>query len=104
MSTENTKQPLTLDRINELKKEYFTSLNPTNSPDNNAIFKLSINNDYTGLLNTVSSLISVSQNALVTINQFQLPYCTTYDIAQTLEIAKNLLPYSEVEFLDKIKD
>lgn len=103
MNVQDTKQPLTLERINELKKQYLTSLRPIDSPNGGAIFKLSLDCDYTGLVNTISSLISVSQSAIEGMNEFELPYCDAYDITKTLEIAKSLLPYSEIEFLDEIR-
>ncbi|TCI85326.1 hypothetical protein [Tenacibaculum sp. M341] len=103
MSTENVKRPLTLERINELKEIYFTSLKPDKNNRNVAFFQLRLDYDYTSLLDVISSLISISQNAIEGKNESEIPYCDTYDITNTLEIAKQLLPYSESEFLDLMK-
>ncbi len=92
MSTEITKQALTLDKFNELKDVYLTSLKKD--------FFL---NSYEDLLNTINSLISISQNAIEGITEHNIPHCNAFDIANTLEIAKQLLPYSESEFLDLLK-
>ncbi|WP_407265520.1 hypothetical protein [Tenacibaculum maritimum] len=34
---------------------------------------------------------------------FDIPHCSEYDIISVLGVAKDLLPYSEANFLDKIK-
>ncbi len=94
---------LSLDQLKELKNRYFTTFNDANH-SRNAAYTVTLEHSYSNLLNLVQSLINVSQSAIEGLHENELPHCNSFDIVNVLQLTKQLLPFSEAEFLDQIND
>lgn len=97
-----TKESLqSLEQLKELKNKYFTAFNGANYSEK-ATFTVKLESNYTNLLSLAQSLINVSQNAIEGLHEHELPHCNGFDVVNVLELTKQLLPFSEAEFLDQI--
>lgn len=81
---------------------YFSSLTP--QKDSYAVSKLRVN-DYRDLLFTLESLLNVCILALDNENSANHPHISEPDvnIQAVLELAAQLIPFPEAEFLDGVK-
>ncbi|CAA0150380.1 hypothetical protein [Tenacibaculum maritimum] len=93
---------MNLEQIRELKEMYLKTLVSSENNEYSEI-KIKVDTSYVELVSLIGSLINVSQCAMEGMCNFEIPNCSEYDIVNTLEIAKKLLPHSEAQFLDGIK-
>lgn len=97
----NNKQ--SLEQLKELKKRCFTAFSDVKHLEKTT-FTVKLEHNYTNLLNLAQSLINVSQSAIEGLHENELPHCNSFDIVNVLQLAKQLLPFSEAEFLDQINN
>ncbi|MCV6629194.1 MAG: hypothetical protein OIF50_04970 [Flavobacteriaceae bacterium] len=98
----NCKNVNSLKELDRLKKNLLTTLKPIEGKET-ALLPIEVENDYFVLMATVKSIISVCQNAVEGLEEYNIRHATGCDISNTLEFAKKMLPLPEAEFLDNIR-
>ncbi|WP_299135195.1 hypothetical protein [uncultured Tenacibaculum sp.] len=101
--SKNNESLQSLEQLKELKNRYFTAFKDVKHSENTT-FTVKLEHNYTNLLNLAHSLINVSQSAIEGLHENELPHCNSFDIVNVLQLTKQLLPFSEAEFLDQIND
>ncbi|CAA0156957.1 hypothetical protein [Tenacibaculum maritimum] len=94
---------MNLEEIQALKTMYLKTLTPLEEYNKEVSeVKMKVGS-YAELIELIGAIINVSQSAMEGMCNFDIPHCSEYDIISVLGVAKDLLPYSEANFLDKIK-
>jgi len=95
-------EPPTNSEIQKMAANTFVSLHPDKIKPENQYAKIKIGTDYTDLFGKLDSLLCVVMSAIEAKDANAPVHHKNDDILQVLEVAKEFIPYPEIEFLDNV--
>lgn len=95
-------KPLTKGELDKMTESLFVTLTPNKLDHNKQNIVVNAGRDYTDLMSKIEALLSVTMSAIEAKKELGKSYHSDDDLIQTLEIAKELIPFPEIEFIDTI--
>lgn len=99
----NLKKDLTTKELEKLTKNFLNTSKSSNCKEDKQVIEIEIDKGLSSKGFLLGSLISVCQSAVYS-RECGVRKHSEYQMVEVLEIAKQLIPYNELEFLDGITE